>query len=214
MASESNVPTPGEPDIVRLVRWAYGYIIAEAAVIRAAKLSIGIMAGIITAAVYVGLEGYHVREDKIRDAIIQLQGEQLAEFRNKLQVKTPDEAANKISELEKKLKPILDDMSRPQRQLTEEQRRKLIHYLEPEKGKLADYWVYISSTEDRESQIYSADILHALRGAQLRVTYLGSGFAERGEFGVIVQLLDPDHPTEFAKTVLDAMSKAGINYST
>jgi hypothetical protein len=214
MVEESNIPTPEEPELIKWVRWAYGYIVAEAAVIRGAKFTIAIMACAIATLVYIVLDAYHAHEEKIKDATIQFQGEQLAEFRNKLQVKTPDEAVNKISELEKKLKPILDDMDRPQRTLKEDQKERLIQNFEPFKARLTDAWIWVLSTEDRESQIYANEIVRAFRNAGLRVAAAGSGLPGPDDYGLIVEVPDPDHLTETTKLILENLTKSGLNFRT
>jgi hypothetical protein len=214
MAEEMKVPATEEPAFIKQFRWAVRFISDEAAVIRGAKFSIAIMVIAIGVLVYFVLEGYHAREQKIKDATIQFQGEQLAEFRNKLQVKTPDEAAHKISVLEKKLKPILDDLDRPQRTLKDEQKRRLILNFESLKARIADSWIWVSSSEDRESQFYALDIARAFRNAGLRVASAGAGFAETDDYGLIVELPDPEHPSELAKLILENISKSGISFRT
>jgi hypothetical protein len=130
------------------------YLREEGRMIRHAPISFAIGVAIVGIMIFAVLEWHHSGEFSSKDATIankeatiQFQSEQLSEYRNKLQVKTPDEAAKKLADLESKLKPLIDDINRPQRELTEDQKRRLIRNTEPVKSRLIDYWIYISSSD-------------------------------------------------------------------
>jgi hypothetical protein len=203
---------PEDPELIKWARWVYHHGVAEAAVIRGAKGALTLATLAIAAALYFILGAYHEREDHIKDATIQFQAQQLAEYRNKLQVNNPEEAAKKLAALEKKLKPILGDPDRQQRQLSQDQKQKLIRIFEPIKVQLANYWVWIGSTEDQESINFAGDFTKSFKSAGLRVAYMGMGPADDDDDGIYVTIIDQKNPTALDKLVLDGLSKAGIVY--
>jgi hypothetical protein len=184
-----------------------------------------LIGAIVTIAVVVGLVEWEIIERHFEgatedlkaantklDATIKYQSEQLADYRNKLQVSTPDEAAKKLKDFEDRLKPILDDLNRPQRALTEDQKKKLAEYAGLVKAQLADFWVFTSASEDTESEMYAIDISKALKGAGIRSMFLGVWLSDKTTKGIVLEMLDVDHPSEQARMVMDILAKAGISY--
>jgi hypothetical protein len=204
---------PDDPELIKWVRWAYHHFVAEAAVIRGAPgaLALAVLAAAVL--IYFALEADHSREDQIKDATISYQATQLADYRNKLQVNSPDDAARKLADLEKRLDPILDDPNRPQRDLTDDQKQRLIEYAKPVKTQLADFRVYTSSSEERESEVYANRLTKAFEAAGLRSFYIGTWIAGKNDTGVILEMLDVDRPSDNAKIVIDILNKLGVAYT-
>ena len=174
---------------------------------------------VLVAAVSYWLAGHQDKErlDLATDRVNFLD-DQLSAYRDRLQGATPDQAAKQLASLNTRvveLNKVIDDMRRIKTKspLTESQKLKLreetINY-----SKAGVPWqdVYVGASNDETSYNFESNLLDIFGESHLNLIAAGFSFVRSNEKGIVLYLIDPQHPTKQAEAFMDMLRGADIPF--
>lgn len=176
--------------------------------IRANPVTFILIVAVIIGGVWVVIGWSYSSVFASKNSQIELQDRQLADYKEKLQGATPDQAKARIDALEARLEARLSAIE--PRRLTQERRSKLASDLKPPWG--ATYALSISSEMSGDSAQYGSDITAAFQEAGnwniSSSSVVGLGY--RPPTGIAVTFSNAAPPTQAALLIIDAFRKSNI----
>ncbi len=141
-----------------------------------------------------------------KNSQIELQDRQLADYKQKLDGASPDQAKARIDALETRLALV------EPRRLTTSQRAGLIARLAPPAGEFRG--ISIASEASGDSPQLGADFASVFRAAGgWNITEAGvMGLGNRPPSGIAVQIPDPNNPSRAAKIVMNSFRSQNIRF--
>ena len=142
-----------------------------------------------------------------RDAEISSLRTQRDEYKEKLSGASPDQAAQRIAALEAAIKEF---EPKPQRHLTEEQKKKLTEELTPLAKDIKQIFVFAEL--GRESTRYATDFMQVFKNAGIEpIGPISTIPNYASETGILVGLTDPKKPSDLATKYMAALRAADFN---
>jgi hypothetical protein len=195
---------------------------SEGHVIKGAPVAIGIIAIILAALCYLVIDWrYSGRIDDLKEHIATLEAsdkwhaEQLAEYQRVFPGRSTDEAVKEIAALRK-------DLTLAQKQITKFTERRRRHLRADEKSKLIDALMSFPRTTKKllifaiddphgEAMTYSRDFAKLIQSIGIDIAGPALGYpSEEEQFGVMVGVIDTDHPPPEAEKLHAALDRAGF----
>jgi hypothetical protein len=145
-----------------------------------------------------------------RDAEISSLQIQRDEYKNKLSGASPDQAAQRIAALESRIKDI---EPKPQRHLTDIQRKKLIETIKPLASDLQQIAVFTEAA--REPAQLAIDFYKVFVEAGLNPVGPFISFPNYvSENGILIGVVDPQKPSDLAVKFINALRSADVELAT
>ncbi|KJC35657.1 hypothetical protein UP09_31015 [Bradyrhizobium sp. LTSP885] len=136
--------------------------------------------------------------------------QQVELYKAKLQVGSPDEALKKLKDLEDRVQAI---QPKPDRQLSQEQKKSLAASLAPIAKDITQLWIFYEGTG--EEARFANDFAAVLRDLKIPTFGPMPGYGSLStDRGVLVGLRDPRKPSALALRFIDALRQGGIDAST
>jgi hypothetical protein len=136
--------------------------------------------------------------------------ERVSLYQDRLQGASPDQAAQRIAALESRIKDI---EPKPQRHLTDEQRKKLIEVMKPLASSLQQIALYTEG--GREPAQFSVEFFKTFKDAGLDPIGPFISFPSLiYENGILVGMADPNKPSELALKFIEALRSANLEVGT
>jgi len=145
-----------------------------------------------------------------RDSEISSLKTQRDEYKDKLSGATPDQAAQRVSALEIRIREL---DPKPQRHLTEDQKKKLVDGLTKLAVDIPQIAVFAEAA--REPARFAVEFMGVFKKAG--ISSLGPistipNFVS--ETGILVGLIDPEKPSELANKYIEVLRSAGLEIGT
>lgn len=153
--------------------------------------------------------GYSVTISSL-ESRLKLAQDERDNYRNKLQGASPEQAAQRIDALEKRVNAL---QPKPARRLNDDERKKLKAAIEPIAAELAGLPIFMEGTG--EAVRYATDFVEVLRDAKVNTMPLSHGVALTDEQrGIMVGIRNPAAPSDRAKKFISALQSAGLVVNT
>jgi hypothetical protein len=186
------------------------HVLREMRVILGAPIAFFGAVAILVAAAWWAMDWRYTGVIANRDAEISSLQIQRDEYKNKLSGASPDQAAQRIAALELKVKDL---EPRPQRHLTDAQRKKIVDAIKPLASDLQQIAVFTEAA--REPAQLSVEFYKIFVDAGLNPVGPFISFPNYvSENGILIGLIDPEKPSDLAVKFMDVLRSANLEIHT